>query len=288
MSYFFTGHKVNMLFDVFLHLPQVQLATHAISLLAIRSASVCFIFSLAITSTCSMSYFFTSRKVSLLCISFLLWAVDLHLYFLPDFGLVLFSLVHFSSRWYLCSPRKAHKLCAPPSLWEVSPALKNWSCCLYKKFLWNVFEILTSADMKLQQTLTFGICVPQLFKSAHLTGHPSGALLMDRAPSLLRLCTDLRTRSKPASEYIYAGVLLTLFTCNSGNWSGALFCHYIIVSYVFLIFYWFFPPPEFMMLVCAALQQRLTVILFLIFSPCIFLLQPCNRPSCCTSWQQQT
>ena len=51
----------------------------------------------------------------------------------------------------------------------------------------------------------------QLFKSAHLTGQPSGALLMNHAPSLLRLCTDLRTCSKPASEYMYAGVLWIVY-----------------------------------------------------------------------------
>ena len=34
---------------------------------------------------------------------------------------------------------------------------------------------------------------------------------MDRAPSLLRLCTSLRTHRKPASEYMYAGVMLILF-----------------------------------------------------------------------------
>ena len=204
-----------------------------------------------------MSYFFTSHKVSLLCISFLLWAdAYLHLYFLPDFGLVLFSLVHFGSRWYLCSPRKAHELCAPPGLWEVSPALKNWSCCLYRFFLWNVFEILTSADMKLQQTtFTFGMCVPQLFKSAHLTGHPSGALLMDRAPSLLRLCTNLRTRSKSASEYIYM------------QW--CCWRLYIILEIDLVLD--FFSPPELMMLiVCTALQQRLATICCSSFFPCIY------------------
>ena len=51
----------------------------------------------------------------------------------------------------------------------------------------------------------------QLFKSAHLTGQPSGALLMNHAPSLLRLCTDLRTCSKPASEYMYAGALWIVY-----------------------------------------------------------------------------
>ena len=193
-----------------------------------------------------MSYFFTSHKVSLLCISFLLWAdAYLHLYFLPDFGLVLFSLACFGSRWYLCSHRKAHKLCAPPE--KFPQRWKTGLAAFTDFFLWNVFEILTSADMKLQQTtLTFGMCVPQLFKSVHLTGHPSGALPMDHAPSLLRLCTNLRTRSKPASEYIYAGVLLMLFTCNSGNWSGALTT------------------------ICCSFFS------FLYF----FLLQPCNRPSC--------
>ena len=224
-----------------------------------------------------MSYFFTSHKVSLLCISFLLWAdAYLHLYFLPDFGLVLFSLVHFGSRWYLCSPRKAHELCAPPGLWEVSPALKNWSCCLYRFFLWNVFEILTSADMKLQQTtFTFGMCVPQLFKSAHLTGHPSGALLMDRAPSLLRLCTNLRTRSKSASEYIYMQ-----WCC----WR----CLYIILE-IDLVLDFFFPSrvndANSMYSLAAKASNNLLLFFFSLY---LFLLHPCNRPSCCTSWQQQT
>ena len=40
---------------------------------------------------------------------------------------------------------------------------------------------------------------------------------MDRAPSLLRLCTNLRTHRKPASEYMYAGVMLTLFIAGNAG-----------------------------------------------------------------------